>query len=81
MDKELLDMSVWGNIGRQRSKFGKYLDKQGITQRDLHKYCKCNKDTITKACKEDNVSELSKKKLLNGLSKMTGKKYDVSDFW
>lgn len=72
---------MYGNVGKKRSKFGEYLDKNGITQSELLKYCKVNKDTITKVCRENEVSNVTKRKLLEGLNKLTRENKKVSDFW
>lgn len=70
-------------LGKPRSRFGKYVDKNGISHGELVKKSGVSKDTVTKACSDDDVElrEISKKALVAGINKITGDQKSVSDFW
>lgn len=74
-------VSMFG-LGKKRSKFGKWLDRQGITQLDLEKTAKLSRGTISKLCNDktykpkiSTVSQITK-----GLKKL-GRNIDQNDFW
>jgi ribosome-binding protein aMBF1 (putative translation factor) len=72
---------MWG-LGKQRSKLGKWLDREGLEQQDLANEAKVSKNTVTKACNEaDYVPRQDViKKLLKAIRKIDpGAK--MSDFW
>jgi len=63
----------WFNLGKKRSKFGKWLDKQSdITQLDLESSSKLSRGTISRLCNEDSFrpkySTISK--INKGLTKL-----------
>lgn len=70
-------------LGKPRSKFGKFLDKNGITQQDLVKKSKVNKATISRICQGDAFQPSMKNasKLIKALRELTGKNVDHDDFW
>ncbi|MBY3623756.1 transcriptional regulator [Acinetobacter sp. CUI P1] len=70
-------------LGKSRSKFGRFLDKHGISQEEVRKVSKRNKDTITKACTEDDpkLREITKKSLTAAAKKISGKNVRNEDFW
>lgn len=72
----------WFGLGKPRSKFGKWLDKQGITQEQLSRESGVNKSTISRLCAGDafKPSMKSASRIVNTLRKM-GKKIDHDDFW
>lgn len=41
-------------LGKRRSKFGRWLDKQGVTQLELEKRSKLSRGTISSLCNDDN---------------------------
>ncbi|HEK9103343.1 TPA: helix-turn-helix transcriptional regulator [Bacillus pseudomycoides] len=76
-------MFNWFNLGKtNRTKFGKWLDKQGITQAELESKSKLSRATISKICnnhsyrpKFSTVVQITK-----GLKKL-GKNIKEDDFW
>jgi transcriptional regulator with XRE-family HTH domain len=59
-------------LGKPRSKFGKKLDKEKISQLDLEKEAKLSRGTISKLCNDDSYrpkhdTELKVKKALQNL--------------
>lgn len=59
-------------LGKKRTKFGKYLDRKGITQSEVAKKAKVSNDTISRLCNESDyrpkISTVSKiKKALDKL--------------
>lgn len=70
-------------LGKSRSKFGRFLDRHGISQEELRKVSNRNKDTITKACTDDdpNLRDITKKSLTAAVQKLTGKNVKKEDFW
>ena len=48
-------MFNWFNLGKKsRSRFGKFLDEEGITQTELQKKSKLSQGTISKLCNDDD---------------------------
>ena len=70
-------------LGKKRSAFGKFIDKHGISQDEICKKSGLNKDTVSKACSEDEpkLRGITKKALVNAANKATEKKLSVDDFW
>jgi len=73
---------MYGNIGKPRSKFGKFLDKNGITQSELSEVSGVSMDTITRACAPGGeLRSISKDKLIKAVRKLTNKPVYEDDFW
>lgn len=70
-------------LGKGRSKFGSFIDKHSISQEDIRKETNLNKDTITKACAEDNpkLRDITKKTLASAARKLSNKDVQDIDFW
>lgn len=70
-------------LGKPRSSFGRYVDKHGISHGELVRKSKVSKDTVTKACNDDDaiLRDISKKALVSAVNKITGKEKSVDDFW
>jgi Helix-turn-helix len=49
----LLFLTLFG-LGKKRTKFGKWLDREGITQIELEKKSRLSRGTISKLCNDDN---------------------------
>lgn len=72
----------FNNTGKPRSKFGRFLDDNGISQGDIAKSAGVNKDTVSKACAPDGeVRGISKKKLVEAARKLSKKPVYEDDFW
>jgi len=72
----------WFGLGKPRSKFGKWLDSNGIKQEDLAKESGVNKSTISRICSGDAFypSMKSAAKIIKALRKR-GKNVNADDFW
>lgn len=70
-------------LGKPRSKFGRFLDKNEITQQQLVEKSKVNKATISRICQGDAFEPSMKnaKKIIKTLRELTGKNVDYDDFW
>lgn len=72
-----------GNIGKPRSKFGKFLDANRITQDEIVKESGVNKDTVSRACsaKGEPIRGISQKRLVDAARKLSKKPVYEDDFW
>lgn len=70
-------------LGKSRSKFGRYIDKIGISHGELVRISGVSKDTVTKACADDDIAlrSISKNALVAATNKITGEKKNADDFW
>lgn len=70
-------------LGKERSKFGRFVDKHGISHGELVKKSGVSKDTVTKACNDDECAlrEISKKALVAAVNNQTGQTKSIKDFW
>jgi hypothetical protein len=69
-------------LGKKRSKFGRFLDSNGIEQERIREITKLSRDTISRACNEDDLpSGKTMRKLLEAVRKLTGKDVNSGDFW
>lgn len=72
----------WFGLGRPRSKFGVWLDRQEILQQELAKECKVSHATISRLCTDKNArpNYSTASKIIKTLRKYN---YEVSaeDFW
>jgi transcriptional regulator with XRE-family HTH domain len=80
-DKKGDESYMWG-IEKKRSKLGKWLDKNGIPQKELEKATQLNKNTISKICNDPNYipSQKTIARLLKAIRKVDSRK-KMSDFW
>jgi len=69
----------WFSLGKKRrSRFGRYLDRQGITQSELQRKAKVSQGTISKLCNdEEYVPKMSTVTKIQKALKQLGK--DVPD--
>jgi hypothetical protein len=77
-------MINWGNLGKKRTKFGKWLDKQGIHQDEIKKEIggKVGGTTISKmANKEDYSPKYSTWQIVKKALLKRGHNKDYNDFW
>lgn len=70
-------------LGKPRSKFGRFLDKNGISQQDLVRESGVNKGTISRLCQGDAFTPSVKNagKIVKTLRELTGRNIDYDDFW
>ncbi|CAG9612424.1 hypothetical protein BACCIP111899_01600 [Bacillus rhizoplanae] len=76
-------MFNWLNLGKSnRSKFGKWLDHQEITQLELEKVTKLSRGTISKLCNDNTYRPKfsTMQQVTRGLKKL-GKSVEVEEFW
>jgi putative transcriptional regulator len=74
----------WFSLGKNRSKLGKFLDKNDLTQQDVVKKSGVSKGTISRLCQtEHEVGPTMKnaRKVIKALRDLTGKDVDYDDFW
>lgn len=74
-------MNVFG-LGKKRTKFGRYLDSNGIAQIELERTSKLSTGTVSKLCNDKKYrpkfSTITQ--IVKGLKKL-GKNIDENDFW
>jgi DNA-binding XRE family transcriptional regulator len=75
------EITMFG-IGKKRSKFGKFLDKNSITQQDLSKLSGVNRNSISRLTQSNDHRPSMKNghKIIKTLKK-AGYKVDYDDFW
>ena len=75
------DITLFG-IGKKRSTFGKFLDRNSITQEDLSKRSGVNRNSISRLTQSDDnrPSMKNAQKIIKALKKV-GYKVDYDDFW
>jgi putative transcriptional regulator len=73
----------WFLLGKRRSKFGKFLDRNGITQQEVVEKSGVSRGTISRVCQDDlNVPKLNNaKRIVKAIKELTGKNVDYDDFW
>lgn len=69
-------------LGKPRTKFGKWLDKNGILQNDVAKASKVGRTTISNMCSDKSYAPKYStfEKVRRGLKKM-GYDVEYEDFW
>jgi DNA-binding XRE family transcriptional regulator len=69
-------------LGKKKSKFGKFLDQNSITQQDLSKQSGVNRNSISRLTQSDEHRPSMKngQKIIKTLKK-EGYKVDYEDFW
>lgn len=69
-------------LGKKRSKFGKFLDKNRITQQELAEASKVNRNSISRLTKSDDnrPSMKNASKIIKTLKKASHN-VDYDDFW
>lgn len=69
-------------LGKQRSAFGRFLDRNGITQQELSKASGVNRNSISRITQSDENKPSMKNasKLIKAL-KNAGYNVDYDDFW
>ncbi|MBJ8078871.1 MULTISPECIES: helix-turn-helix domain-containing protein [Bacillus cereus group] len=69
-------------LGKKRTKFGRYLDSNGIAQIELERTSKLSTGTVSKLCNDKKYrpkfSTITQ--IVKGLKKL-GKNIDEHDFW
>ena len=73
----------WFDIGKPRSKFGKFLDRHNLTQQEVSKVSGVSRGTISRLCKGNAFYPSLKngQKIIVALKKLTNKNVDQNDFW
>ncbi|MEC1744093.1 helix-turn-helix domain-containing protein [Schinkia azotoformans] len=69
-------------LGKKRSKFGKFLDRNGISQQELSRESGVNRNSISRIASDQDKSPSMKNanKIIKTL-KEAGFKVDNDDFW
>lgn len=69
-------------LGKPRSKFGKFLDRNSITQEEFAKESGVNKNTISRIAKStDNRPSMKNASKIVRTLKKNGYNVDYDDFW
>ncbi|AYA77323.1 transcriptional regulator [Bacillus sp. Y1] len=72
----------WFNLGKKRSKFGKFIDKEGISQTELRKKTKLGHGTVTSLCNDkDYVPKISTWVKVQRALKSMGYDVDRKDYF
>lgn len=74
----------WFSLGKRRSKFGKFLDKNELTQQEVVEKSGVSRGTISRLCQvehEDGPTMKNARKVIKALRDLTGKDIDYDDFW
>lgn len=78
-------MMDWFSLGKRRSKFGEFLDKNDLTQQDVVQKSGVSRGTISRLCQsahKDGPTMKNAQKIVKALRELTGKKHiDYDDFW
>ncbi|MCA1319776.1 helix-turn-helix transcriptional regulator [Bacillus tianshenii] len=77
-------MPNWFNLGKNdRSKFGRFLDKNELSQQEVVDNSKVSKSTISRLCQNDGFQPNMRtaSKIIKAIRNLTGKNVDYDDFW
>jgi putative transcriptional regulator len=76
-------MVNWFSLGKHRSKFGRFLDKNNLSQQDVVKKSGVSRGTISRLCQGDEFKPnmRSASKIIKSLRDLTKKNVDYDDFW
>jgi len=71
------------NVGKKRTLYGEFLDKNKVLQERVREVTRLNKDTVTRACNDmDYKPKRSVEKLLvDAAEELTGIEVEAKDFW
>lgn len=69
-------------LGKPRTKFGKWTDKKKLSQQDIIRICKIDKNTTSKVCNDlsHNPNQSTKGRIIMGLRNEGYNVYE-DDFW
>jgi len=70
-------------FGKERSRFGVFIDRHGIKQEKIREISKVSRETISRVCKNRDYMPAGKtmKALVDAVRKLTGKQVKSDDFW
>jgi len=70
-------------FGKERSRFGEFIDHHGIKQEKIREISKLSRETISRVCKNRDYIPVGKtmKALVAAARKLTGKQVKSDDFW
>jgi predicted transcriptional regulator len=70
-------------IGKKRSKYGRFLDDNKIDQSEVCKLAGINKDTVSKACNEDDpvLRGITKRALVEAARRLSRIDVEEDAFW
>lgn len=70
-------------IGKYRTAYGRYLDRNGILQERVREVSGLNRETVSKACSEAGYvpGASTARKLLAAVRTLTGNDVEFTDFW
>ncbi|WP_407936256.1 helix-turn-helix domain-containing protein [Litchfieldia alkalitelluris] len=73
-------IDVFG-LGKKRSKFGKWLDREGLTQSEVAKKAKISNQTISRYCSGEDEPKISTWVKIHRALKSMGYDKDYTDFF
>ena len=73
-------MDVFG-LGKYRSSFGKWMDREGISQTELAKKAKVSNDTISRCCKGELPTRIATRVKIDKAIKSMGYDKNFTDFF
>ena len=70
-------------IGKERSRFGVFIDRHGIKQEKIREISKVSRETVSRVCKNRDYIPAGKtmKALVATVRMLTGKQVKSDDFW
>lgn len=70
-------------LGKERSRLGKFLDKNGVSQTELVNESGLDKATISKLCAKNDVRirSITQNAVIQAIRSLTGKNVRNEDFW
>ncbi len=70
-------------FGKERSRFGEFIDRHGIKQEKIREISKVSRETVSRVCKNRDYIPAGKtmKALVSAVRKLTGKQVKSDDFW
>ncbi|MDF2791843.1 MAG: family transcriptional regulator [Neobacillus sp.] len=76
-------MFDWFSLGKRRSKFGKFLDNNEISQQEIVEKSGVSRGTISRICQDNlNVPKLKNaQRIIKAVREISGKNVDYDDFW
>lgn len=69
-------------LGKRRSRFGRWVDRIGLSQQELSNICGVNKTTMSEICNNENYNPqiATKTKVVSRLRK-NGYDVEMAEFW
>jgi DNA-binding Xre family transcriptional regulator len=79
--EQVMDVFLMDGIGKPRSKFGRWLDERGISQKWVSEQSGLNKNTVSKLASNDELPNGKTMKVVISTLKKIDPNIEVSDIW